>query len=215
MLGGHRIPVIVPGAVLVDPDQPITLVDPNAPGPQFTTIGQHSAFKTSTGVEIRFFMPVLNVPFRLIFAYNPQRGGVLRQQRCSRRRRSSSGLPSDRPSSRGTACIDCSARVPASGVALLLVVALATGACSNNPVLPTNPITGVPVTDSFSGTLSKNGAFTHAFSIASLGSITAAIVGLAPNTLTDRRPAAGRVERHRPARRRRRPTWPRRAAASR
>jgi outer membrane protein insertion porin family len=34
-------------------------------------------FKTSTGVEIRFFMPVLNVPFRLIFAYNPQRSGVL------------------------------------------------------------------------------------------------------------------------------------------
>jgi hypothetical protein len=75
-----------------------------------------------------------------------------------------------------------SARVPASGVALLFVVALATAACSNNPVLPTNPITGVPVTDSFSGTLSKNGAFTHAFSIASLGSITAAIIGLAPNT---------------------------------
>ncbi|HZP48732.1 MAG TPA: BamA/TamA family outer membrane protein, partial [Vicinamibacterales bacterium] len=34
-------------------------------------------FKTSTGAEIRFFMPVLNVPFRLIFAYNPQRNGVL------------------------------------------------------------------------------------------------------------------------------------------
>jgi outer membrane protein insertion porin family len=34
-------------------------------------------FKTSTGLEIRFFMPVLNVPFRLIFAYNPQRTGVL------------------------------------------------------------------------------------------------------------------------------------------
>ena len=34
-------------------------------------------FKTSTGAEIRFFMPVLNVPFRLIFAYNPQRSGVL------------------------------------------------------------------------------------------------------------------------------------------
>ena len=28
-------------------------------------------------LEIRFFMPVLNVPFRLIFAYNPQREGVL------------------------------------------------------------------------------------------------------------------------------------------
>ena len=34
-------------------------------------------FRTSTGLEIRFFMPVLNVPFRLIFAHNPQRLGVL------------------------------------------------------------------------------------------------------------------------------------------
>ena len=34
------------------------------------------AFRTSTGAEIRFFMPVLNVPFRLIFAHNPQRDGV-------------------------------------------------------------------------------------------------------------------------------------------
>jgi len=34
-------------------------------------------FKTSTGVEIRFFMPVLNVPFRLISSWNPQRAGVL------------------------------------------------------------------------------------------------------------------------------------------
>ena len=41
------------------------------------TIGTTSAFKTSTGAEIRFFMPVLNVPFRLIFAMNPQRGNVL------------------------------------------------------------------------------------------------------------------------------------------
>ena len=41
------------------------------------TIGYTSAFKASTGAEIRFFMPVLNVPFRLIFAMNPLRGGVL------------------------------------------------------------------------------------------------------------------------------------------
>jgi hypothetical protein len=34
-------------------------------------------FKTSTGAEVRFFMPVLNVPFRLIAAWNPQREGVL------------------------------------------------------------------------------------------------------------------------------------------
>ena len=45
--------------------------------------GKHFAwddFKTSTGLEIRFFMPVLNVPFRLIFAYNPQRSGVYDNQ---------------------------------------------------------------------------------------------------------------------------------------
>jgi outer membrane protein insertion porin family len=40
-------------------------------------IGRTSAFKTSTGLEVRFFMPVLNIPFRLIAAYNPQRFGVL------------------------------------------------------------------------------------------------------------------------------------------
>jgi outer membrane protein insertion porin family len=39
-------------------------------------IGRASAFKTSTGLEIRFFMPVLNVPFRLIFAENLARAGV-------------------------------------------------------------------------------------------------------------------------------------------
>ena len=30
-------------------------------------------FRTSTGVELRFIMPVLNVPFRLIYAFNPNR----------------------------------------------------------------------------------------------------------------------------------------------
>jgi hypothetical protein len=40
-------------------------------------IGSASATKTSTGVEARFMVPVLNIPFRLIAAYNPQRFGVL------------------------------------------------------------------------------------------------------------------------------------------
>jgi len=65
--------------------------------------------------------------------------------------------------------------------ALLIVALAATGACNNTPIVPTNPTPGVPVTDTFSGTLSKNGAFTHAFSISTLGSITAAIVALQPN----------------------------------
>ena len=41
---------------------------------------QWDEFKTSTGAEIRFFMPVLNVPFRLIAAWNPQREGIYDNQ---------------------------------------------------------------------------------------------------------------------------------------
>lgn len=54
------------------------LLDPST-GAQFQTItaGHVGAFKTSAGTELRFFMPVLNVPFRLIFAYNGNREGVL------------------------------------------------------------------------------------------------------------------------------------------
>ena len=62
--------------LLVDPRAPLQLIDPNI-SPTFFVAGRQSAFKTSTGVEVRFFMPVLNVPFRLIFAANPSRGGVL------------------------------------------------------------------------------------------------------------------------------------------
>lgn len=64
---------------------------------------------------------------------------------------------------------------------VLAVAMLAMGACNNNNLI-TPPTPGTPVTDSYSGTLTKNGAFTHAFSISTLGSITAAIVSLAPNS---------------------------------
>jgi outer membrane protein assembly factor BamA len=68
------------GPLLTDPAVlGLTLTDPAVAAAPLQTrlLGRRSAFKTSTGVEIRFFMPVLNVPFRLIFAENPQRGGVL------------------------------------------------------------------------------------------------------------------------------------------
>jgi outer membrane protein insertion porin family len=51
----------------------VSLASTLVPGKRFAW----EDFKTSTGLELRFFMPVLNVPFRLIFAYNPQRTGVL------------------------------------------------------------------------------------------------------------------------------------------
>ena len=88
-----------PGRYLNDPFSTGILVDPNAPLPTTSVIGERSAFKTSTGAEIRFFMPVLNVPFRLIFAMNPQRGGVLTTT-CSRRSSTSSALPWARRSRR-------------------------------------------------------------------------------------------------------------------
>jgi outer membrane protein insertion porin family len=56
------------------------LTDPNAPGVTTQVVGRAAAFKVSTGAEIRFFMPVLNVPFRLIYAWNPSRAGVLDNQ---------------------------------------------------------------------------------------------------------------------------------------
>ncbi len=63
--------------VLYDPFGTTQLTDPKAPPRYREVIGQANAFKASTGAEIRFFMPVLNVPFRLIFAHNPSRFGVL------------------------------------------------------------------------------------------------------------------------------------------
>jgi outer membrane protein insertion porin family len=58
---------------------PYFIFNPMPFEPEVTTrkIGEAAAFKTSIGAEIRFFMPVLNVPFRLIFAMNPSRYGVL------------------------------------------------------------------------------------------------------------------------------------------
>jgi outer membrane protein insertion porin family len=71
--------VIVPGALSPFPGDPYAVVDPFMTGfsPETRVVGETYAFKTSTGAEVRFFMPVLNVPFRLIFAMNPSRVGVL------------------------------------------------------------------------------------------------------------------------------------------
>jgi len=64
-----------PLPLLYDPFATIGLTD--QPVLQTTrVVGSVPAFKTSTGLELRFFMPVLNVPFRLIMAYNPTRYGV-------------------------------------------------------------------------------------------------------------------------------------------
>jgi outer membrane protein insertion porin family len=71
-------PVTTNLPLLTDPFASVILTPPGeSPLPQFETVGKTPAFKTSTGFEVRFFMPVLNVPFRFIGAYNPSRRGVL------------------------------------------------------------------------------------------------------------------------------------------
>jgi outer membrane protein insertion porin family len=73
---------VAPGILVpffLDPNEVIGPFS-NTSTAQTVVTGSTSAFKTSTGVEVRFFMPVLNVPFRLIFAMNPQREGVLDNQ---------------------------------------------------------------------------------------------------------------------------------------
>jgi outer membrane protein insertion porin family len=69
----------LPGALLPNSGDIYSVFNPflSEFDPLTSVIGERSAFKSSTGAEIRFFMPVLNVPFRLIFAANPSRGGVL------------------------------------------------------------------------------------------------------------------------------------------
>jgi outer membrane protein insertion porin family len=66
-----------PGPLLFDPFATTRLTGSDLPTNGTRVIGETNAFKTSEGAEIRFFMPVLNVPFRLIFAHNGSRTGVL------------------------------------------------------------------------------------------------------------------------------------------
>jgi outer membrane protein insertion porin family len=73
---------ISPGSLTPGPFDPFVVPNPFTSPFDVETVkvGERDAFKTSIGAEVRFFMPVLNVPFRLIFAMNPSRGGVLDNQ---------------------------------------------------------------------------------------------------------------------------------------
>ena len=69
--------------------------------------------------------------------------------------------------------------------ALVVAVAAVTAAgCDNtldNPVTPTTPVT---VTDTFSNTLTKNGAIVHTFSVSSAGAVVATLTTLSDTTMT-------------------------------
>ena len=71
---------------------------------------------------------------------------------------------------------------------LLLGLALAlagTSACSDNTLsqlAAASTTTAATSTDTFTGTLSQNGAFTHIFTVTTLGAVAVTITSLAPNT---------------------------------
>ena len=78
VIGGNKS-ILFNAEYLISIADPVRLVFFYDAG-QVADFGQSFAndlFRTSTGAEVRFFMPVLNVPFRLIYVYNPQRGDVL------------------------------------------------------------------------------------------------------------------------------------------
>jgi hypothetical protein len=65
---------------------------------------------------------------------------------------------------------------------LLAVAILAMGSCANDSLTNPTIVSPCPCTDAWTGTLTKNGAFTHSFTITNLGAVTATLVALAPNT---------------------------------
>ena len=68
---------------------------------------------------------------------------------------------------------------------MLFAVALTTAACTKeDPFLPTNPTPVTPTTDTFSGTIARNGAATHNFTVNAAGSVTVTLTTLSDPELT-------------------------------
>jgi hypothetical protein len=71
---------------------------------------------------------------------------------------------------------------PTSVFVLFLAIGLFASACdSDDPVLPTEP-EPVAITETFSGTLTRNGAERHTFVTQRAGTVSATIVSLAPDS---------------------------------
>ena len=66
-------------------------------------------------------------------------------------------------------------------LAALVAAVLFSSACSNTPTTPTTP-TATTVTDTFSGTLNRNGASSYAFSVSAAGFVYATLTSVADST---------------------------------
>ena len=63
---------------------------------------------------------------------------------------------------------------------VLVAAALAAG-CGEDPAPAPDPGTATQVTETFSGSVSVNGAFTHPFTVARAGQVTAQLTALSPD----------------------------------
>jgi hypothetical protein len=69
-------------------------------------------------------------------------------------------------------------------LAAMLGAALSAAACSNPSTLPTTPTTPAPIiTDTFTGTLTRNGATTFPFSVATTGAVTATLTAVSDSSV--------------------------------
>jgi hypothetical protein len=65
---------------------------------------------------------------------------------------------------------------------VLLVIALFTAACDDEPETPTSPTPPVTVTETFSGSINRNGIAIHNFTTQASGTVTATLTTLAPDS---------------------------------
>ena len=63
----------------------------------------------------------------------------------------------------------------------VVLLAFAMSACSDDPETPTTPTAPTTFTETFTGTLTPNGARTHSFSSQASGTVTATLSSLAPD----------------------------------
>ena len=68
-------------------------------------------------------------------------------------------------------------------VSVLVPFACAAAGCGNNQTTtPTTPTTPTSVTETFSGTVTKNGAVTHTFTSSAAGTVQATLTSLSPDS---------------------------------
>jgi hypothetical protein len=62
-----------------------------------------------------------------------------------------------------------------------LVAAMVAAGCSDDPEIPTTPEVPVTLSETFAGTITVNGAFTHPFTAGRAGSVSAQLTALSPD----------------------------------